>query len=437
LKQLGERLPQAASKFAALKELAKVKFALRGKTDECILNLPRMTDTNKIACVRILNLIFFTCYEMKSPYTAIAAFRSILFTLRFGLHDSAGIGFAFYAAMLCGYGVDVHMGFRFGQLAIALAKRDSTRESVPLTHFLVGSLVQHWSHPIRELTFDDLAYANTSGLEMGQMDIALLSRSVILGYMIFAGTSLNVVKVELRDVIGTTRLYRQKKAENSNVLHLQFIHCLQGSAPNPARFTGTALDFDECCKEFLELNQRLNLLALMFYATVVAYYSEDYEYALTMGERVVSLRRKQPAASYFGPLFQFYQGLTLVAVSRLRSCRRCIQEAKQNHKILCKFSRDCPASFRHLQLLLEAEIISVEKNVKVDKIVKTYTDAIEAATREDFTHCVALGCEKYADFLGRSGDVSEAKVYLARAAEMYDKWGAKVKHQVIMQRLLE
>ena len=216
LKQLGESLPPVATKFAALKELARVQLALRGKSDQDILELPLMTDKNKIACVRILNLIFLTCYEGRSPYTAIAAFRLMQFTLKYGRNGSSGLGFAFYAAILCGYGLDVHVASRYGRLGLSLAERDSSPESLPFTHFILGALVHHWSRPLREFTFGELALADKKALEVGCIGIALASRASAAIYSLYSSSNLSSVKSVLKDIVRVARVCRHRKSGASS-----------------------------------------------------------------------------------------------------------------------------------------------------------------------------------------------------------------------------
>ena len=373
LKQLGERLPPVATKFAAVKELARVKMILRGKSDKDILELPCMTDKKKIACVRILNLITITCYEGRSQYTAIAAFRLIQFTMKYGLHNSSGLGFAFYAAILCGYGDDVNVAHRYGQLGVSLAERDSTRLSVPMTHYILGSLVRHWSRPIREFTFDDLAFADKKALEIGQIENSLAARNIGAVYSIFAGSTLNSVKAILKDNIRIARLYRQRKSEMTAALPLQMIHCLQGSAPHPGRLTGTVVDIEDYLSESIQLDRKLHIMAARFYSFYVAFFAGDLGYALKSIEQIPH-QPKLPQSTFFGPVYQYHRALALIADARQRSCNKCssIKQVKQILHSIQKRANGSPANFSYMQILLEAELMGLNRHYCSDKMSEWY-----------------------------------------------------------------
>ena len=101
-----------------------------------------------------------------------------------------------------------------------------------------------------------------------------------------------------------------------------------------------------------------------------------------------------------------------------------------------KWANGAPANFLHMQLLLEAELMTVNKKASPDTITELYKKGIEAASKQDYINDVALGCELLAEYKSRClGVTPEAREYYTRAAVLYERWGAKVKSQKLRDRL--
>eukprot|EP00549_Striatella_unipunctata_P004693 CAMPEP_0118697054 /NCGR_PEP_ID=MMETSP0800-20121206/14244_1 /TAXON_ID=210618 ORGANISM="Striatella unipunctata, Strain CCMP2910" /NCGR_SAMPLE_ID=MMETSP0800 /ASSEMBLY_ACC=CAM_ASM_000638 /LENGTH=279 /DNA_ID=CAMNT_0006596345 /DNA_START=435 /DNA_END=1274 /DNA_ORIENTATION=- len=67
LKQLGEPLPSKPSLIRSQFEILRVTRLLKGRSDSSLMNLPRMTDPGKLACMNMLSLIFllgFGCLSL-------------------------------------------------------------------------------------------------------------------------------------------------------------------------------------------------------------------------------------------------------------------------------------------------------------------------------------------------------------------------------------
>mmetsp|Transcript_3729 Transcript_3729/g.7416 ORF Transcript_3729/g.7416 Transcript_3729/m.7416 type:complete len:81 (+) Transcript_3729:1-243(+) len=69
------------------------------------------------------------------------------------------------------------------------------------------------------------------------------------------------------------------------------------------------------------------------------------------------------------------------------------------------------------------------------KVSESYEKGIAAAAKEEFIQAVAQGCELFADYKVRSSKVAEARDYYIRAAEMYEKWGARTKSEILLEKI--
>jgi predicted ATPase len=435
LKQLGEPIPSKATKFTISVELVKVKMALRGKTNQDLLNLSPMRDISKIESSEILNLIVFSGYQARGPYTALLCFRSVLLTLKYGLHEGSSVAFALYGAMLCGMGLDFKTGYRFGQLAISLAEDMHAKEMIPMVYFTVGAAINHWTQPLKE-SLEILEYGGNIGMEVGNVDFALHSMHCRSANMAFFGLPLCTVEVGILESMRLAKLHRRKKSLAIDSVLLQLLHCWTGRATNPARLSGSVIDFDEKMTYFLETNNNTCVLEMYFYSMVLAYTFEDYEFAGKMSEGSCDVQ-KAPAAIFATVEIRFMEGLTAAALLRKgRECSKNTKIARSALKQLKRWAKESSRIFTGKHELLKAELLSLRAKVDPSKVYAVYEKAIKAATEEGYTRDAALACEREGDYKKSSGDADGAIKLWRRAITLYDQWGATEKSEDLRAKAL-
>jgi histidine kinase len=433
LRQLGEPLPSKATKFTIAVELVKVKMALRGKTNQDLLDLPPMRDQFKIASSDILNLIMYCSYQARSPYTALIAFRSVLLTLKYGLTEGSSVAFSLYGMMLCGLGLDVKAGHRFGQLAISLAEDTHTKHMVPRVYFLVAAGINHWTQAAKE-SLEILEYAGKIGMEVGQVDFALLSLNCRSANSAFLGSSLHIAEELTLEALRISKMHRRQPSVTLNSVFLQVLYCWTGRATKPARLSGSVIDFDEAMSYFLEINNMTCGRTLYFYSMVLAYTFGDYEFAGEMAEGIRDIQ-KVPSIFLIAVEIRFMEGLTAVALLREggHDCTN-MKIARAALKQLKKWARESPRSFTSKRQLLEAELLSLKAKAK-SEVYSVYEKAIAAAAEEGYTRDEALAYERAGDYTCLSGDAEGAIKLWGRAIRLYAEWGATAKSDQLSEQL--
>lgn len=428
LKQLGEPLPSKATKFVIAVELMKVKMALRGKTNQDLLNLPPMRDKSKIESSEILNLIVYSCYQTRGPYTPLVCFRSVLLTLKYGLHEGSSVAFAMYGAVLCGMGLDLKVGHRFGQLAISLAEDMHAKQMMPMVYFTVGAGIIHWTQPLKE-SLEILEYAGKIGMEVGNIEFALLSLHCRSVNMAFFGLSLRTVEEGILEGIRIAKLNRRQISVAINNVILQLLHCWTGRAINPARLSGLVMDFDETMNYFLETNNNTWVVGMYLYSMILAYTFGDYEFAGQMAEGSCDVQNA-PAALLITVEIRFMEGLTAVALLRKGGERsKNTKIARSALKQLKKWAKESPQIFTAKHEILGAELLSLKAKVDPNKVYGVYEKAINAATEDGYKRDAALACERAGDYKKSSGDAEGAINLWRRAITLYEQWGATEKSE--------
>jgi len=435
LRQLGEPLAAKPSKWALTRELIRVRMALRGKSNQELLNLPPMCNESKIASVGFLNLLFIVTYEMRSPYSVLSAFRSVLLTIKYGLHKESGTAFAAYGVILCGLGLDAKAGDRFGQLALSMTELTHRNQANPMVHFLNGAGIMHWTRSIKDSNLPELWYACRAGMELGQVELALMARSTHCLGLVFTGKNIQEVKFEVLETLRLTRLHRQHKTEILTSMLLQFLHCYEGRAKNSARLSGSAMSFEEMAKKCIETNNKTWLAGLYFYAMDVAYMFGDYDHAARMAHenRDVS---KAPSAHIMFPELRCKEALVTFALARQgRTKPKSLRLAKKKVRLFKKWAERSPRSYSQKAKLLEAELASLKVVANPEVVYGLYDEAIALAAKEGFTNDAAVACERAGDFRDSCGDTEGAISMWKRAVDLYNKWGVKAKGKALSDHM--
>jgi predicted ATPase len=124
LKELGFKLPQSNLIFHIIRDMVKTKNMLKNYTNKDILNLPRMTNPEAIDTMQIYSLIFLYTLLGQPFLVPIITLRMVQTTLKYGLSNTATVGFAYYSMMImlspsCN---DVEYGTRMALLSLDLLK---------------------------------------------------------------------------------------------------------------------------------------------------------------------------------------------------------------------------------------------------------------------------------------------------------------------------
>jgi len=437
LVQLGEPFPATPpTRFAIGKEFVKIKLALRGRSNQDLLNLPMMNDSIKIATLQMLNLVMMHSYKARSPYTPLLAFRAISITLRFGVHESSCVAFATYGAMLCGLGLDYKAGRRFGEVAISLADKLQSRDYTPMVHFVVGAGTHHWTAPITE-AYEYLLHSSRLAMEIGDVEIAAMAKLTQIAYSFFNGARIEDCVQEMGQCVSTTRLYRKHSVELLSHIHLQLFECYQGKCPNPARLNGDSINFDRAMKECVDSNTLTWVASLYLYAMELAYAFHDYDYAAQMAQGNQDLE-KAPSALFFTVENRYKEALIAIALARRgTNVGNNKKLARMHLKKMEKWAKNAPQNCRYKYLLLDAELKSLKAvtTKRKEKIYSIYEEAIRYANKMECRNEVALILERFADFKQECGDFDDAVALYRKSLAQYSDWGATAKVEHVNQIL--
>jgi hypothetical protein len=127
-------------------------------------------------------------------------------------------------------------------------------------------------------------------------------------------------------------------------------------------------------------------------------------------------------------LESFHRGMCLYGKAR-EGDSKCTKPARVILKELTIYVKKGCINLIGPLRLLEGEQAALSKRSKQAK--SAFEDAISICRRADFLHYTALASERYAKFLHDSGKTKEATQRMADAVDLYNRWGAKGKANLL------
>ena len=107
----------------------------------------------------------------------------------------------------------------------------------------------------------------------------------------------------------------------------------------------------------------------------------------------------------------------------------------ENQRRLARWAQSCPANFRHLYVLVDAEVARIDG--RLAEAGDLYDEAIEAASEGGFVHDAAVASELAGRHALSRGRIRIADLYLRKARERYARWGAAEKVRALEEEFPE
>lgn len=185
--------------------------------------------------------------------------------------------------------------------------------------------------------------------------------------------------------------------------------------------TGPVFDHDSAVEHAQKEGNKLATAQQYLNKAIFLCFTGDYNGSLDN----ISKSRESSRDADFS--LTFYEGLSSLHVARQNSslCRRryfCKLGRKATKK-LKDWAQACPANFFHKQMLLEAEMATINGRTRL--ALKLFNASNEAARREGFIQDLGIAYERLALYHCFLGNSETAVPYCERARDCYKKWGAE------------
>jgi predicted ATPase/signal transduction histidine kinase len=419
---------------AIAEEARAVHVLLDGRPPAVLLDVPLMSDPTDLAVFRLLvNLAHPAWWFRDRGLFRLLTFRALRFILERG-HGPESLTALCDVAMCLSSEDRFAEADAFGSVAQDLAWRLGHPGQLAHAQFLYAAFVLRWLEPYSVVNAR-LRRALESAKRVGEMRSASYALSAIVIFGFAAGRELDDL---LRQVDEDTPFLRKTRNEGVLAFHLcyrQSIRCLKGLTSGRNRFAEPG--FDE--EAFLRAAEGVPSLICLYWIRRLhtSFIFRDvvvaHGYAEAARQLMETMAGYVPAVDYLP-----YSSLCLAALCESGPAGKRAEwlgQIAENQRRLARWAESCPASFRHLYVLVDAEVARIDQ--RLAEAADLYDEAIEAAAEGGFVHDAAVATELAGRHALSRGRIRIADLYLRKARERYARWGAAEKVRALEEEFPE
>ncbi|GFE69952.1 AAA family ATPase [Chroococcus sp. FPU101] len=434
---LGVKLsPKPTQKNIQL-EQTKTKLALDNKEPLELMNLPLMSDPDKLAAMQIIASVCTPTYFTAPQVWKMMVFQKVQLSLQYGNAPGSAFGYADYGMILCAVEEKIDAGYRFAELALKLLPQLKAQEFIPKTLLLVNMYLKHWKEHLR-VTLEPLLEAYQYGLTIGDLEYATFALAFRFYHSYLVGRSLSELEQEMASYRHAIAHFKQELPLNLTQIYHQAVLNLMEASENPWVLSGTSYDERECLPRHQATNDQYTIFHLYLNKLMLAYLFQDYPQAVELADTVEQLLEQGAVGLLVVPVFYFYDSLSKIAIfpdASIVERKNILKKIAANQKKMKLWADHAPMNYLHKYYLVEAERYRILGQDL--KAMDAYDRAINLAKEHEYLNEEALAHELAARFyLARNKD-KIAQVYLLDAYYCYLNWGAMSKMQDLEARYLQ
>ncbi|BAY28177.1 multi-sensor signal transduction histidine kinase [Nostoc carneum NIES-2107] len=389
------------------------------------VNLPVMTDANKIAIAQITSSIMSAAYTCGSPVYPLLATLLVKLFLQYGNISISATNYACYSLVVCNLQQNIDLAAQFGQLSLNVASKFDDKTTKPEVLFLLGSYILHRTSHLKE-TLPLLSESYTLGLEVGNLEYAGYSGQTFCRYSFWCGQNLATLERETHTYYNALVQLKQLGTANYCVIYWQVILNLLGFAEHPTILSGSACQETELLPLLLSANDFYGLFIFYSSKLTLCFLFEEIEqannYALECRNYFMG-----GAGKISEPAFYFYD--SLIALAQLNQFSgeesSLLERVEKNQTQLQLWAHYAPMNHQHKFDLVEAEKSRFFGHKA--EASELYDQAISLAKANEYIQEEALANEIAAKFYLAWGKQRLAQEYMIEAYYAYARWGAKAK----------
>ncbi|MDJ0554948.1 MAG: AAA family ATPase [Microcoleaceae cyanobacterium MO_207.B10] len=431
LNLLGITFPESPTDADIQQALMETQSYWSDRQIEELIDLPEMSDPEKIAALGILCNITSAVYIAMPQFLPLIVCKQIKLSLEYGNASWSAFSYSLYGTILCAILDDIDSGYQFGKLALSLLSKFNAKELTGMVIINTDGDIRHWKEAARE-TIKPLFLAYQTSLETG--DPLFGSYCAFYGCYnsYFAGTELVELEKEIATYSQAFKEFKQEIAYSWSEIHRQAILNLIQPTTNPGYLLGEAYN-EEKSLPFHQENDRLGLHIIYSHKLILNYLFEQVEAA--MENAAIAEKYLDGITGMLGiPVFYFYD--SLARLQYLQSLENQdlaqLEKVELNQKKMEKWASHAPMNHLHKFNLVEAEKHRVlGQNWEA---IELYDSAIAGAKENQYIQEEALANELAAKFYLDRSKEKIATTYMQEAYYCYARWGAKTKTDDLEKR---
>jgi PAS domain S-box-containing protein len=423
LAALDIELPLSNLHAATEREIMLVDRQLQGRSIDSLIDEPEMTIPAKKAAIKILGAMDSAAYMLDTNLFAFLTAKQVNICLEYGNLPEAMKFYADYGIVVIYALNNYQSAYAFGSLALNLSDKFNNQVQKCEVSVIHGSWINCWLKPLKS-TILLLKSGYQSGIESGEIQYSGYALAYILFGYFHQGVQLAIIEDKLAESLSFCK-------KTNNFLGCELIKALQFTLNDltEVQTEKVGLQFDRVSELHVLENDRLPHIICIYqiFKSQVLYLHDRPEAALTCA-RSAAMLLTWISAQYFVAEHNFYYSLTLAVLYPTVAAAQQHQYWEQlvaNQQQMQIWADNCPENFRHKYLLVAAEMARISGTYL--EAIDTYDLAIALARSHEFIQDEALANELAAKFWLERGKAEFAQLYLIKARQGYQNWGAQSK----------
>jgi len=424
LAMLGCPVPSMRSVVPLAALRLRLRVAMIGRKESDLVQLPSAHDPGVVAPRKILNALMAAGLFMGPRLFFWAAHQQILWALEQGVSPETADGCAHYGMLLVSHDRDYARARQYGELALALCRREGAEGMRCRLYMLVGGFLRpHARHHVRS-SLPYLERAAQMGLESGDLLYTCYALTTLPMLSSMAGDSIERVLSLIDRAERATTAFRYEELTWVLRAMRQSMLLIQGRTAGPTELSDASIQEAEIADHSRHIPTSSAYFGWKIMALVMAGEIEAAARLILAQDEVVEagLPAHVILASH-----AFYVCFALASVLKSaafdqRKVRRLLT---RKLSLLAGWSRSAPVNFRHMDLLARARLALTEE--RTAEALMLCQEGIREASLNGFTQYVALGSELAGRILMKRANPQVARAHLDVARSTYAKWGGKAK----------
>jgi len=432
LRLLNIDIPLHPNKITLVLAYLKTRLLLVGKKPDDLLNLPKMSNPNKQAIMRILYRMGTPAYYKGADFLGLIACKTMQLSLKYGnTSHAAAVGYAAFSIMQCGVVGDINNGYASGLVALKLQDRFVPQSILPASQYLFANLIQHWKQHLSQ-TLEPLRQAHQVALEIGETEQAGLALYSYNNRLYLLGRRLHLVSSEMTNARETLQQIGQEIMIFRQCIALQAVENLRTSSSTASVFSGDYYDEATMAPKHVASGDHTTLFQLHILKMIQAYLLGDYTFTLETENHTLKYIKSALSSAFLPQLYYISSLARLALYNKSGHKKALLKQVNVTQKKLKKWARHAPMNFLHLYELVQAEQERCRGNKQ--KAADLYEKAINNARNNNFLQNEAMGCELAGLFHLEQKQAFIGTCYLRQAFSLYSRWGANAKTQQMLTR---
>ncbi|WP_333203470.1 MULTISPECIES: serine/threonine-protein kinase PknK [unclassified Microcoleus] len=389
-----------------------------------LANLPTMTAPDKLAAMRILNLIITPAFIVNPAMFPRILYTKIALSIKYGNSPESAFAYVWYGVLLCGGLGDIDSGYRFGKLAIDLLEKFNAVTLKSQIICIFNCLARFWKDPLKA-TLESLVEAIQSGIETGDIEYACHSIANYCNHLLFSGGELQKLEQEQAKYVAMTIQLKQEYDTLFVKVHQQIVDNLLDKNSDKYHLLGASFNEEELLPGIIASNNGTLLYAYYAGKMMLSYLFKEFNQTVRIAHLALKYASMGAGLIHMS-IDNFYHSLSLLALYPKASPKKkekYLSVVAANQEKMKTWAFHAPCNFQHKYELVEAEKARILGQPL--EASDYYDRAIGGAKEQGYIQEEALANELAGDFYFSRSKDKIARIYLTDARYGYIRWGAK------------